>query len=78
MNGNAESVLFAHGSIAMPRMVDTLERAKQLAHDDARRTGTAQPVLAVDLHHPESAVTILGYVQPNGSYEELENRVDRL
>lgn len=75
MNANAESVLFAHGNIAMPRMVDSLERAKQLAHGDARRTGTAQPVLAVDLHHPNSAVQVLGYVQPNGDYKELPDSV---
>ncbi|GAC1595527.1 MAG: hypothetical protein NVS3B21_18630 [Acidimicrobiales bacterium] len=65
------SVLFAHGSVAMPRMVGTLERAKRLAHDDARRAGTAQPVLAVHLRNPELAVEVLGYMGPDGAYEDL-------
>lgn len=68
---NPEPILFAHGNIAMPRIVDSLERAKQLAAEDARRSSTPQPVLAVDLHHPERPVTVLGHVRPDGSYQDL-------
>lgn len=65
-----DSPLFAHGSIAMPRMVGSLQQAQRLAADDAKKSGRPEPVLSVDLRHPERAVEIVGYVSPDGIYQE--------
>lgn len=68
-----DSPLFAHGSIAMPRMVGSLRQAQRLAADDARRSGRPEPVLSVDLRHPERAVEILGYMRADGTYQEVQS-----
>ena len=65
------STLFAHGSPAMPMMVDSYERAMKRALADATRRQEPQAILVVDLEHPEQAVEILGYVYPDGSYREV-------
>lgn len=70
---NTDPLLFGHGSIAMPRMVGSLQRAKQLAAQDAQRSGQPEPVLAVDLDHPELAVEVLGYMHPDGSYRQASD-----
>lgn len=63
-------VLFAHGSPSMPRIVSSLERAKALGLADAVRSGSPEPILAVDLQHPELPVRVLGFMYPDGSFHE--------
>lgn len=63
-------VLFAHGNSAMPRIVSSLERAKELALADAKRNGAPEPILAVDLQHPDRPVRVLGLMYPDGSYHD--------
>ena len=68
---NTDSPLFAHGNPAMPFFVASLEQAKQRARQDAVRRGERQAVLLVDLHHPDQSIVVLGYMNPDGGYEEI-------
>jgi len=52
-------------------MVGSLQQAQRLAGDDARKSGRPEPVLSVDLSHPERAVEVVGYVSPDGTYQQV-------
>lgn len=63
-----DRVVFAHGSTSTPRIVSSLTRAKDRAREDAARNRDLEPILIVDLDHPERNAVVLGYVDPEGLF----------